>query len=159
GAPQPARSLYDFGGDQSFPAALRVASYRAIQWTGDGSSLLFGVAPREPKPPTAAGRGSNAPARVQVWHWKDLRQFHQQEVSATRDRTRPLPVWWNLGAGSVTRLSDDYFEGAQFSEHRTAMLATDQLPYAKEVISGRSYRDLYHVDLATGKRTRVVAHS
>jgi dipeptidyl aminopeptidase/acylaminoacyl peptidase len=158
GSPQAVRSTYDFSADAAFPSTLRVASYRAFQWSADGSTLIFGIAPREPKPPANAGRGGNTPARVQVWHWKDVRQFHQQSVNANQDRTRTLPVSWKLGASRVTRRSDDFFEPLQFTEHRTAALATDQTPYTREVMSGRAYRDLYHVDAASGKRTQVAAH-
>jgi dipeptidyl aminopeptidase/acylaminoacyl peptidase len=56
----------------------------------------------------------------------------------------------------VVRLSDDPYETMSFSEQRTAMLATDQNPYAREVMSGRSYRDVYRVDVATGRREQVV---
>jgi dipeptidyl aminopeptidase/acylaminoacyl peptidase len=158
GAAQPSRAQYDFTSDASFPGGMRVASYRALQWSADGNTLIFGAAPREPRPPANAGRGGNPPARVQVWHWKDLRQFHQQEVNAAQDRTRTIPVSWHTARNAVVRLSDDPFEGMSFSEQRTAMLATDQNPYVKEVISGRSYRDVYRVDVATGRREQVVPH-
>jgi dipeptidyl aminopeptidase/acylaminoacyl peptidase len=148
---------YDFSGDAAFPKDMRVASYRGLQWSQDGGTLIFGIGPREARPANA-GRGGTGAARVQVWHWKDLRQFHQQEVNANQDRTRTLPVAWNVTRPNVVRLSDDPYEGMQFSEERTVMLATDQVPYTKEVISGRSYRDVYHVDAATGRRTQVIAH-
>ena len=35
-------------------------------------------------------------------------------------------------------------------------LTYDEAPYFKEVISGRAYRDVYTVDLGTGRRTKVV---
>ena len=158
GSTQPARSQYDFSSDAGFPAALRVASYRALQWTADGTTLLFGAAPRELRI-VAAGRGgaAGAPvaARVQVWHWKDVRQFHQQEVNAAQDRQRTLPVSWVLAAPHVVRLSDDPYETFTLAESRTAALATDQDPYFKEVLSGRAYRDVYRVDVASGARVPV----
>jgi len=158
GAASPQRATYDFSTDARFPSDMRVASYRALQWNGDGSALMFGVAPREPRMPPA-GRGTTpapTPARVQVWHWKDLRQFHQQEVNAAQDRQRNLPVTWHVGGNSVTRLSDDYYEALQFSEQRTAALANDQTAYTREIMSGRSYRDVFRVDAVNGKRDPVV---
>ena len=157
-AAQPTRATYDFSADPSFAAGTRVASYRVLQWNADGTSLVFGIAPRDPRPSTA-GRGGPPPARVQVWHWKDLRQFHQQLVNAVQDRRRTLPVSWNISATHVVRLSEDPFETIQFSEQRNSALASDQSPYAKEVMTGRAYRDVYRVDVATGKRAQVVARA
>lgn len=161
GAVTRAPSVYDFSTDAKFPSGLRVASYRALQWSGDGSALIFGVAPREPRPPrpAAGARTTQAPARVQVWHWKDLRQFHQQEVNATQDRQRTLPVTWQLAANGITQLSTDYYETMQFAEQRTAALAGDQSAYAREVMSGRSYRDVFRLDATTGKRDPVITRT
>jgi hypothetical protein len=51
GTAQPTRVQYDFSSDGAFPAGMRVASYRALQWSADGSTLIFGIAPREPRAP------------------------------------------------------------------------------------------------------------
>ncbi len=158
GSATPARAIYDFSTDNRFPEGMRVASYRALQWNGDGSALMFGMAPREPKP-VPAGRGGSTPARVQVWHWKDVRQFRQQEVNAAQDRTRTLPVSWHVGTNAVVKLSDDPYETLQFSEQRNAALAVDPSAYFKEMLSGRSYRDIVRVDAATGKREPVISRT
>jgi dienelactone hydrolase len=154
------KQLYDFSNDRGFPAGLRVAAYRAPAWSDDGSTLFFGVAPREPKvTPDRRAPGELPPARVQVWHWKDVREFHQQEVSANQDRSRTTLVAWHVGGPSVVRLSDDPLETVQLSENGAAALATDEGPYAKEFMSGRQYRDVYAVDVATGKRTKILTKS
>jgi len=157
---RPAEETYDFSNDASFPAGMRVAAYRPPQWTDDGSMLLFGIAPREPKvAPERRALGELAPARVQVWHWKDVREFHQQEVSASQDRQRTTPVSWRIGAPSVVRLSTDMQETIQYSENETTALASDEGPYEREYMSGRAYRDVHQVDVATGKRTRILTKS
>ena len=103
--------------------------------------------------------GELPPARVQVWHWKDVREFHQQEVSAGQDRSRTTLVAWHVGGPSVVRLSDDPLETVQLSENGAAALASDEGPYAREFMSGRQYRDVYSVDVATGKRTKILTKS
>jgi dipeptidyl aminopeptidase/acylaminoacyl peptidase len=155
-----AKQTYDFSSDRAFPAGLRVAAYRTPSWSDDGSILFFGVAPREAK--TTVERrapGELPPVRVQVWHWKDVREFHQQEVNANQDRSRTTLVAWHVGAPSIVRLSDDPLETVQLSENGAAALATDEGPYAKEYMSGRSYRDVYSIDVATGKRTKILTKS
>ncbi len=155
-----AKQTYDFSNDHSFPAGLRVAAYRSPSWSDDGATLFFGIAPREAKvTPERRAPGELPPARVQVWHWKDVREFHQQEVSANQDRSRAALVAWHVGSPSVVRLSDDPLETVQLSENGAAAIATDEGPYAKEFMSGRQYRDVYAVDVATGKRTKILTKS
>ena len=155
------KQAYDFTTDNTFPANMRVAAYRAPQWTEDGATIVFGIAGRDPKPVPAERRaaGELPPARVQVWHWKDLRQFHQQEVNANQDRQRTTPVAWHVGAPSVARLSDDPYENVQLSDAGNVALAQDDAPYGREAMSGRAVRDLYTVDPATGRRTKILSKS
>jgi dipeptidyl aminopeptidase/acylaminoacyl peptidase len=154
---KPSKQAYDFTTDAAFPKDMRVASYRTPQWSEDGSTVVFGIAPREPKAPRAQrAPGELPPARVQVWHWKDLREFHQQEVNAAQDRQRTTPVAWHVGASSVARLSDDPFETVSLAESGGAALATDEAPYARDVMSGRPFRDVYSVNLTTGKRDKIL---
>jgi dienelactone hydrolase len=157
-ASKPAAQSYDFTNDRSFPANMRVAAYRAPQWSEDGSTLFFGIAARDPKPILADRRapGELPPARVQIWHWKDVREFHQQEVSANQDRQRTTMVAWHVGAPAVARLSDDVNEVVQLGEAGNVALALDDGPYAREFMSGRAVRDVYTVDPATGKRTKKI---
>jgi dipeptidyl aminopeptidase/acylaminoacyl peptidase len=148
--------VYDFGADAAFPRGMRVASYRRPQWDDDGSTLFFGIASREAKaPPAPHLTGAMAPARVEVWHWKDLREFHTQQVNGAQDRQRTELVAWHLAQNGVVRLSENPFETVQFSENRKAAIASDEDPYFKEIISGRYYRDLYRIDLTSGKRERI----
>lgn len=151
------KQTYDFTSDAGFPKNMRVASYRTPQWSEDANTIVFGIAPREPKAarePRAPGE--LPPARVQVWHWKDLRQFHQQEVNAAQDRQRTTPVAWHVGSAAVVRLSDDPFETVSLAEKGNAVIAADEAAYSREVMSGRPYRDVYRVDMATGKRDKIL---
>jgi dipeptidyl aminopeptidase/acylaminoacyl peptidase len=151
--PRAGKLTYDFASDAGFPKEMRVASYRRPQWSDDGEVLFFGIARRDPRtPPPPRGQ---QPARVQVWHWKDLRQYHQQEVQAAQDRQRTQLAGWHLGTNKFVRLADDSLEDVQVSRRGVTAIGTDERPYFKEVISGRAYRDLYRVDLATGKREKI----
>ena len=156
----PSEVAYDFGADDAFPKGLRVTAYRAPQWSDDGGTIFVGLAPREPKaPPRRLAPGELAPARVQVWHWKDLREFHQQEVQAAADRQRTTLAAWHVGAPTVVRLSENPFETVQLGESGQAALALDEDPYVGDVMSGRPYRDVYVVDVATGARTKILTKS
>ena len=149
------KQSYDFSADNSFPARMRVAAYRPPQWSDDGKTLFFGTAPREAKA-AVTGRGAVPPARVEVWHWKDLRQYHQQDRQGSQDRQKTQLVAWHLGPNKLVRLADDSLDTVQLSENESVAIVSDEAPYFAEVISGRQYRDVYRVDLTSGKREKVI---
>jgi dipeptidyl aminopeptidase/acylaminoacyl peptidase len=152
--PRPAKLTYEFSTDNAFPQGMRVAAYRAPQWSEDGKVLFFGIAPREPK--AAPMPRGQQPARVEVWHWKDLRQYHQQDRQSQQDRQKTQLVAWSLGTNKLARLADDSLESVQLSEDERVAFASDERPYFTEAISGRQFRDVYRVDLVTGKREMVI---
>jgi dienelactone hydrolase len=152
-----AKQTYDFSNDGSFAKDMRVAAYRAPQWSEDGSMLFFGIAGRDPKvAPEPRAPGDLPPVRVQVWHAKDVREFHQQEVNAAQDRQRTTLVAWRVGQGNVARLSEDPYEVVQVSDLGNVVMTQDEAPYVKEYMSGRAVRDVYTIDPATGKRTKLL---
>ncbi|HVT39104.1 MAG TPA: prolyl oligopeptidase family serine peptidase, partial [Gemmatimonadaceae bacterium] len=87
---------------------------------------------------------------------KDLREYHQQDRQAAQDRTKTHLVAWHLAPNTLVRLADDVLESVQLSDNRKVAIASDEAPYFKEVISGRPYRDVYRIDIATGARAKVV---
>jgi len=152
--PRATKSEYEFTADARFPSGMRVAGYRPPLWSEDGSVLFFGIAAREPKAPRWNGQ---QPARVEVWHWKDLREYHQQDRQSAQDQQKTQLVAWRLADNRLVRLADDSTEAVQLSENQRVALTSDERPYFDEVISGRQYRDVYAIDLASGQRERVVS--
>jgi dipeptidyl aminopeptidase/acylaminoacyl peptidase len=148
---------YDSTADSAFPKGMRVSSDYAPLWTDDGGSLFFGIAPQDPKPATPGERGTGPnPAKVQIWHAKDLREWPQQKNSATQDLQRTHLVVWHPGDNGIVRLADDELPTVQLSENRKLGLAGDEKPYFTDVITGRQYRDVYTIDAANGKRVKVL---
>src|SRR5205823_6358203 len=150
-----AKQVYDFAADNAFPAGLRVAAYRAPQWSDDGTTVVVGLAAREPKP-EPAGRGAQMPARVEVWHWKDLREYHQQAVQGTQDRARTQLAAWQLAPNRLVVLARNVAENVQLSANRKAAIAADEDPYFTNIISGRAVRDYYRVYPVSGQRKRLI---
>ena len=155
GAARPSKQVYNFAQDAKFPTGMRVAPYRRPQWSDDGSTLFFGIAPREAKP-VPAERGAPAAARVEVWHWKDLREYHQQNRQSAQDRQKTHLVAWRLGQPAIIRLADDSMETVQLAENQKTAITYDEAPYFREILSGRQYRDVYTVDLASGAKKKIV---
>ena len=149
------KTTYDFTKDAAFPAGMRVASYRRPQWSDDGATLFFGIAPRDARP-VPAERGAPVAARVEVWHWKDLREYHQQNRQSAQDRQKTHLVAWRLNQPAIVRLADDSMETVQLADNQKTAITSDEAPYFNDVLSGRQYRDVYTVDIATGKRAKVI---
>jgi dipeptidyl aminopeptidase/acylaminoacyl peptidase len=158
GTPRLTKQTYDFTTDATFPKGMRVAPYRRPLWADDGSIVFVGIATHEPKPPTTDRRATAAeqPARVEIWHWKDLREYHQQDRQGAQDRQRTHLSAWHLATNKLVPLADDSTENVQLSDNRKTALAWDERPYFKEVISGRQYRDIYRIDAATGQRKKII---
>jgi dipeptidyl aminopeptidase/acylaminoacyl peptidase len=148
------KSVYDFAADGAFPTGMRIAGSRPPLWSEDGSTVFVGLASREAKEPREWNSGQ--PARVEVWHWKDLREYHQQDRLAAQDRQKTQLAAWRLADNKLVRLADDSSDAVQLSENQRVALVNDERPYFTDAISGRQYRDVYSIDLATGRRDRIV---
>lgn len=172
-SPDAAGKVYDFSSDNSFPAGMRVAAYQEPRWSADGSIVFFGIAAREQAPdsterPDAAEESDSTeesdnapaerarPAQVEIWHWKDLREYHQQAREGDRDRERTLLTAWNLNSSEAVPLVEDYHAEVQLADSGRLVIVSDEDPYFTEIISGRPYRDVYTLDLESGKREKVI---
>ena len=156
---------------EGFPAGMGISGHRPLEWSRDGSMLHLGIAPREPAPaaasdsaaPDSAAGGAGANNRngandtpgVEIWHARDVDIIPTQKVRSNRDRTASHLTTWHLGPDRVVRLADDNLEEVSLHAGGTAALGFDGTPYDVERMFGPEYRDLVHVDLATGERTRV----
>ena len=145
---------YEFADDRAFPAGMRVSASRSPLWADDSSTVFFGIAPRDPK--VSASWNGAPPARVEVWHWKDLREYHQQDRQASQDRQKTQLAAWRLADNRVMRLADDTLDAVTLADGQRIALTSDERPYFTEQISGRPYRDIYRVDPATGQRERII---
>ncbi len=162
GTPRSRSFVYDFAADSNVPLSLGVASYREPQWSGDGRIIFFGFAPRDPKPSSARGAVTapgQGPARVEVWHWKDSRLYHQQNRQSAADRQRTLLASWQLDDNRVVRLTDDFEERVQLSDDGSLAIVSDDSRYLAEALSGRAFRDVYTVNVRDGKREKLLTHS
>lgn len=156
-AGRPASTSIDLTANFDPAHPMRIAPYRTPQWSDDGNTIFFGITPREAR--VTVVRGDMPPARVQVWHAKDVRQFHQQQVNAKQDRERTLLVAWHPGQPTVAQLTNDVYENIQIGPGGEYVVAMDQAPYAPEYMSGRAVEDIYLIDPATGKRNKILGKS
>lgn len=160
GSARVSRRVHDFASDSGVPDGLGVAAYQAPQWSDDGSVVFLGLAPRQPRGERGArpapGKG---PAGVEVWHWKDTRLYHQQNRQAQQDRQRTILASWLVDRNVVVPLARELDERVQLAGNGAVALVSDDSPYLGDALSGRSYRDVYTVDVRTGAREKVLTRS
>jgi dipeptidyl aminopeptidase/acylaminoacyl peptidase len=174
GLPTEHMRVYDPAADASFPAGMRIVSYRRLSWSDDASTIFFGLATWDDRVPArgtpagpargtgAAGRGAapgalpaDEPATVDIWHWSDVDVMARQKLSAAADRRRNLLAAWHLDSGNLVPI------GKSFSEQVTPIRRTQMAyvaewsAYAMDRSIGRPAADLYLADLGTGLRTRL----
>ncbi|MEP6781406.1 MAG: prolyl oligopeptidase family serine peptidase [Gemmatimonadaceae bacterium] len=165
-------------GRTDFPANFKLASDRAPRYSADLSIVFFGI--REMPKRAAAGRGANplmvagapgmggtinqtaagrgatgtsadsTPSLI-VWHPKDERLQSQQMVQEAQDRAFNYLVEYRINDNKFIRLTDDSLRSVNISANDKFAYANDTKPYAQQAISsGRTYSDVYTIDLKTG---------
>lgn len=160
--------------DASLPAGTRTIPYRRLTWSDDGTTIFFGFAKWDDKPPTpgrAGGRGASAengnngrgtpaadadePATVDIWHWQDTDVMARQKLSANADRRRNLLAVWHLDSNKVTPIGKSLTETVTPIRHTNLAYVAEWSAYAMDRSIGRPAADLYIADLTTGARTKL----
>ncbi len=144
-----------------FTSGMRVADARRPEWADDGSTVFFGLRPREVAADTAArGRsgGATAPktSDVQVWHSQDVRIMPMQKVQESQDLQRTLLAAWHVADGKVVQISRDLMEATRLLPGGKHATEVDRAAYAWGTMFGRPYQDIWVVDTRTGQRTKAL---
>ncbi|MBV9880123.1 MAG: S9 family peptidase, partial [Gemmatirosa sp.] len=178
GAPAMKKTLFDPAGRADFPAGMRVAGDRAPRFAADLSAVFFGIREATPRrgpagrPSTlvqsgAPGMGGtvnmprvadddSAPSLV-LWHWKDPRLQSMQIVQEQQDRAYSYLAEYRPAENKFLRLADDALRAVTLLPRERYALGTDIRDYQQAAsYSGRSYSDVYVVDLKTGARTSAI---
>ncbi len=154
---------YDPSSDSSFPAGMRIVSFRPLSWSDDGKVIFLGIGPWEDKiiPPEKGEKGDSEteveePSTIEIWHWKDVFVMPWQKVHANEDRRRNLLSAWHIDSGQFVQLGKDLIN-ERIAPIRYSNLAyvVEWSKYAMERSIGRMGADLYLQDITTGKRTKL----
>lgn len=137
---------------------LRIVSYRRPRWIEDGSAIILGVKAREPKLLAKASADSankvEAP-EVEVWHAREVRPQLVQRIRAPQDRQASDYAAWHLASNRLVRLSTGNPERLAVYDAQRLVLESVDSAYQVEALSGRTWRDLHHVDIESGTRTKL----
>ena len=114
-------------------------------------------AAKEPDSPKAAdaAKEPEEQASVDIWHWRDTDVLPKQKKSADQDRRRNLLAVWHVEQNQFVELGRELLGQVTPLKHQKTAYSLEWKAYAMDRSLGRPAADLYLVDLATGKPTRI----
>jgi dipeptidyl aminopeptidase/acylaminoacyl peptidase len=173
-SPSPTAIVYDPAKDNSFPRGMTITSSRAPFFAEDLSAVFFGIhTPRKADQPDLTKekadptKGKMSLAREKgkakatdedkpdliIWHGSDERLQAQQEKEAGFDRTYSYLCAYRVKEKKFLRLADDTLRSVNLApKQRFAIGMDDRAMRRSRSLDGRSFQDVYVIDLATGER-------
>ncbi|MBI3981773.1 MAG: S9 family peptidase [Gemmatimonadetes bacterium] len=169
---EPARLELD-PGSLGVPDTLEVVEHRRPAWSDDGRRLAVGLRPvpdstrtaaadsttkadsAKTKPDSSAKKADDL-AAMQIWHTADVYIIPQQKARAQATARRTLLAVWEPDARRLIHVGTDLAEDASVLDDWRTGTERVRAPYAWGTKFGRPYYDLWTVDLATGRRSRVL---
>ena len=135
--------------------SLLVSTESPIEFSSDGAALRFGVAPMVPDSIPADSLADKAV--FNLWHYRDGRLQPEQRIEAAKDRKRSFTSVYDLRSREFRILGSDSLPEIQLSPDFRMALGETEVPYRVEAMWGEGGRDLYAIDVATGKRTQIAS--
>lgn len=136
----------------SFPDNYVISEKGRLQFSNDGSFVLFGIKEQEKK----MKLDKDTIANLDVFHWNDETINSVQRRRANRNRNFTYWASFQMANGKFTQLTDDNMRELQFSRNSDYWVGRDPKPYINDVNWGVSPADLYRVNLKTGQRVKIV---
>lgn len=171
---------YDPSKDASFPKEMSISNNRSPLWTENRDAILFGIAKiNKADAPAGRGRGAapegDAPAppagggaaadtadrpNLVLWHYKDPRLQSAQQVQEAGDRSFTYLSTYRVADNKFVRLADDDVRQVIVGAKEKFAVGTDVRAYELQAnLDGRSFRDIYAVNMTTGARTPIKKQS
>ncbi|MCH7782859.1 S9 family peptidase [candidate division KSB1 bacterium] len=143
----------------NFPGDTRVVSSRNLAWSDDGMSIFFGTQDWVRKPGKSDDSDDETDdeetANVEIWHSKDVNVIPEQKLRAERFRNRNFLAVWHMENNKIIQLGDELTENVSLIEGDIHAVGTDDTPYEFSGMFGRSYVDMYIIDVASGDKTKI----
>lgn len=166
----PRKIVYDPAGDKAFPAGMTVSPNRAPEWTESFDAVLFGIQEAKKKkdadkkdvakdgppapPEKPAEESEEETPDLVIWHWQDARLQSQQQVQAQSDQNYSYLAEYRVKEKTFIRLADDDLREVEPAPKQRFAVGQDDRAYELDAnLDGRSFADIYVVDMKTGART------
>jgi dipeptidyl aminopeptidase/acylaminoacyl peptidase len=138
---------------QGMPDGLVVSDQSAPRFSEDGRRLYLGTAPPSPAPPA---EDAPQPRSVDIWHYQDPYLQTMQQVRQDDERNRSYRAVVHLADKRLVQLATFDLPNVNPGEDASLALATNDLPYRRDVSWDGTYSDISIVDLNTGKARRIL---
>jgi len=124
-----------------------VSEHRELSFSPDGSKLYYGVKPLPPVRDSSFGK-DELPV-VQVWHWREGRQFTQQVKEREKDKKRSYLAVYNFESDKTHTITNDFITDAILVDKGNSPLVAglSQERYLTEQMwTGRAKYDLFIIN-------------
>jgi len=129
-----------------------------IYFSQDGSKLYFGTAPQA-EPEAEDTLLEKEKVIIDIWHWQDKLLQPQQKVQLNNERKRSFLAVYHIEDNKMVQLADKKISNVNpiLKGDGDIAFGTADKPYQK-LISWESpgYRDVYTIDVKTGKKNLII---
>ncbi len=144
-------------GTEGVPGGRTVNDALGVRFSPDGRRIFFGTtSPPAARPARLDPRASQV--HVDVWSWTDAELQPEQILQDRRQRERPLLAVVPSDGGDVVQLEDATLPDVTLASGGDADvgMGVSDLPYRRSASWDGRHVDVYTVDLASGRRVRVL---
>ncbi|MCH7602906.1 MAG: S9 family peptidase [Planctomycetes bacterium] len=150
-------------GTEGIPEGWWVSENRAPSFSEKGSRLLFGTAPRpeyeKEKTDEEKEEAKKTDVVVDIWNWKDDRLQPQQLYELKDDKKKTYLAAFDFEDSTIVQLANEDMPDVTIADKGDGdvAFALTHEPYNKLLSwDWPFYNDLYLIEVATGKREKVV---
>lgn len=136
----------------NFPENFVISEKGNLQFSNDGSFVLFGIKEQEMKMKLDKDTIPN----LDVFHWNDETINSVQRRRANRNKNFTYWASFQPKTNKFTRLTDESMRELLVSRNSEYWIGRNPKPYINDVNWGVSPADLYRVNLKTGQREKIV---
>lgn len=140
------------GNSKNFPENFVISEKGNLQFSNDGSFVLFGIKEQEKKMKLDKDTIPN----LDVFHWNDETINSVQRRRANRNKNFTYWASFQPKTNTFTRLTDESMRELLVSRNSEYWIGRNPKPYINDVNWGVSPADLYQVNLKTGKREKII---
>lgn len=137
------------------PSGLRVADYRRLTWSKDGSTIYVGLRKREAVA-DAPKKSDDKVSDVEIWHPKDVHVIPEQRSAEQRDLRATMLASWKVGDSKVVQIGTDASEDVAVLDGDKYATESDTKAYAWGQMFGRRDSDIWITDLTSGNRKKLL---
>ena len=145
------------GATPGMPQGMVVSEFGDPHFSKDGARLYVGTGP-PPDPPADPNAKTPPPTKVDLWNYHDPIIQPMQKVRDQQERERNYRAVIHLADKRFVQLATPDLPTVTVGDDPAQLLGTSDMPYRQEISWDQDYRDVFLLDLKTGKPKKVLEH-